>query len=114
MAKPEDNEKLKAALNMGQSFTTSTTQSGGGPAGGGAASGAMSGAAAGASFGPWGAAIGAVAGAVMGSAKAAAARKAHNAKVEATKIKAIGEIEERKSGNISKALGGIGLRASLR
>jgi hypothetical protein len=75
---------------------------------------AASGAITGAQFGPAGAAIGGIAGAVMGAASAQAARKAHNAQVEAQKIKALGDIEERKQQAMAQALGSMGARMSLR
>lgn len=80
----------------------------------GAAGGAISGATSGLAFGHGGAVVGGIAGAVMGAASASAARKAHNAQIEAKKHAAIADIEEKKGKQISHALGDMGRRMSLR
>ena len=101
--------KAVAAASMAQQMGV-IPQGGGMNESDGAMGGAVSGAATGAAFGPYGAAVGAVAGAVMGAAQSRAAAKAHNAKLEANKIAAIGKIEEEKGKNISNALGSMGMR----
>ena len=97
-------DKAVAAASMAQQM--GVIPQGGDGAMGGAVSGAMSGAA----FGAPGMAVGAVAGAVMGAAQSRAAAKAHNAKLEANKLAALGKIEEEKGKNISNALGSMGMR----
>jgi len=101
-------DKAAAAAKIAQSM-------GIGPQGG-MMGGAMSGAATGAAFGGPGAVIGAVAGGIMGAAQSRAAAKAHNAKLEAEKQKALGEIEMEKGRQLSQAIGSMGARmsASLR
>jgi len=108
--------KYIAAAQIAQSVMGSGQSQEGGTqdTGTGMASGAVSGASAGAAFGPYGAAIGAVAGAVMGAASAGAARKAHNAKIEAQKERALGDIEERKGQQIAQALNQMGQRMRIR
>lgn len=107
--------KYIAAAQMAQSVLgAGQAQGGTTDEGSGAMGGAVSGASTGAAFGPYGAAIGAVAGAVMGAASAGAARKAANAKIEANKERALGQIEEKKGQQISQALNQMGQRMRIR
>lgn len=109
-----DEDKLKkfqAAAGIAKQMSGAQGQ-GGTDEKSGAMSGAVSGAMSGAAFGPHGAAIGGVAGAVMGVASARAARKAHNAQVEAKKLEALGEIEEKKQQRIADILAQMGGRMS--
>jgi len=101
-AEAKKMDKYAAAAKIAQ-------QAGGLPSDG-ELGGAVSGAATGAAFGAPGMAVGAVAGAVMGAAQSRAAAKAHNAKLEANKLAALGKIEEEKGKNISNALGSMGMR----
>jgi len=101
-------DKYAAAASMAGKITGVTGDPSGMNESDGAMSGAMSGVMTGSSFGPYGAAVCAVAGGIMGAAQSRAAAKAHNAKIEANKLKALGEIEEKKGLAVANILQTMG------